>query len=241
MESYNEYLNRVLQEALSDVDGKEAKPAEQVFEELRQMMKDQTMELFLPTSIHKKITELSDDSENGFNKFALSCLAKGLYAENDITIIAAYDDNKVIGKDNDIPWRMSDDLKNFKKETIGKTVVMGSMTFESLKQKPLPNRNNIVLSRNRDRYIGDNVKTYTDMYDVLNDYSSLVVIGGSQIYKMFLPFAKKMILTKIGGKIDGDRHFPNFNKKEWKIIDTKAIAKSDKNEFNGTIYYMTRK
>ena len=136
--------------------------------------------------------------------------------------------NRVIGKDNEMPWHLSDDLKNFKKLTLGKTVIMGRLTYDSI-GKPLPNRRNIVLSRSlKDK----KVNVLSNVEEALKETSSeeeVFIIGGQDIYSQTIKKATKLYITMIDCEIKGDKFFPNIDLSEWKIIDSLAYSKG---EFN---------
>ncbi|SRR3989338_5701694 len=144
---------------------------------------------------------------------------------NNITIIAAMTKEMIIGKDNSLPWSIPEDLQNFKKLTSGKTVIMGRKTFESIPQKfrPLPNRHNIVISRNMP--LQEGVDVCASVQEALEKAKSYgqeaFIIGGSSIYEQTLPLADKMHLSLVKKSYQGDSYFPNFNKQEWKIIEKK--------------------
>ena len=139
-----------------------------------------------------------------------------------INIIVATSENNVIGKDNTIPWHIPQDLENFKKLTIGNTVVMGRKTYESLPKeyKPLPNRVNIIISRNK-KYIAKGCLVVNSLEDALrkadND-KEIFIIGGGQIYREGLKFTERIYLTKIHNNIEGDIYFPKLNK-FWELVD----------------------
>jgi dihydrofolate reductase len=127
-----------------------------------------------------------------------------------ITLIAACSKNRVIGKDNKLIWNLPEDLKRFKDLTLGNPIVMGRKTYESI-GKSLPGRLNIILTKNRD-FKADNCLIYNNIYDMLEIYqqSNLFVIGGGEIYNMFLPHAKKIELTLIDKDFEGDTFFPEL-------------------------------
>lgn len=129
-----------------------------------------------------------------------------------INIIVAMDKNGLIGKDGSLPWHIPSDLQFFKTATLGRTVVMGRKTRESL-GRPLPNRTNIVLSR-------DSSITVQDILNLKNK-EDLFIIGGSQIYKEFLPHADNLIITTIEDEFEGDTWFPEYNKDEFKLVDNR--------------------
>lgn len=125
-----------------------------------------------------------------------------------ITIVAAMDRNGLIGKNGKLPWNVPSDLKIFRQLTTGQTVVMGRKTFESI-GKELPNRKNIILSRLGDIGIPQIVK--------LSLTEEVFIIGGAEIYKIFLPIADKLILTIIDYEFEGDTYFPIYNKDNFKL------------------------
>lgn len=136
--------------------------------------------------------------------------------------------NRVIGRDNDMPWRLSDDLKNFKKNTINKTVIMGRLTYESI-GKPLPGRKNIVLSRNlkdKNVIVKNNLEI---ILEELKHEEELFIIGGEDIYRQTIKLANKLYLTTVDGIISGDKYFPKMNISKWKLI---SQSYQIKNEFN---------
>ena len=143
-----------------------------------------------------------------------------------ITIIVAYSNNLLIGKDNSIPWHISNDLKRFKKLTTGNVIIMGRKTFESLGSKPLPNRRNIVISSKLNT--SNSVKVYKNLIEALNDHKNekIFLIGGYSIYKEGLNFASNLEITEIDISLDGDTYFPNIDWNEWKI--TKIEENFDK-------------
>ena len=129
--------------------------------------------------------------------------------------------SRVIGKSNSLPWHYKKDLDHFKKITLGKPMVMGKRTFESFGAKPLPQRQHIILSHNKNLSFNyNNVVVLHEIREVLeyalkNNHSELMVIGGREIYQQFLPLATKMWLTFINKMYLGDTYFPFINWNEW--------------------------
>ena len=150
-----------------------------------------------------------------------------------ISLIAAFAEEGVIGKDGKIPWTLKEDLKHFRNQTEGCSVVMGRKTYESI-GRPLPNRLNIVMTRNPKRQEGiKEVSNTKDALKVASSYSDeIFIIGGEKIYEEFLPLATKMYLTKIDIKVNGDTFFPSWNKNEWK-----ELSKQDKKDVDQGIEY----
>lgn len=130
-----------------------------------------------------------------------------------IKIIAAVSNDLAIGKDNKLLWHIPEDLIWFKRYTTGKTVVMGSKTWESLPEsvRPLPNRKNLVLSREPDVvFIGAQTVTMEHVLEIAKT-EDVVVIGGGEIYKLFLPYADELSITRVNIEVpDADTHFPEF-------------------------------
>lgn len=135
-----------------------------------------------------------------------------------ITIIAACSKNRVLGANNQLIWHIPEDLKRFKKLTHGNTVVMGRKTYESI-GKALPGRLNIVLTKNKN-FKANDCLIYNNVAEVLEIYekNNLFVIGGGEIYRMFMPFADKIELTLIDKEFEGDTFFPEIDD-VWKLTN----------------------
>ncbi|GIU40612.1 dihydrofolate reductase [Shewanella sairae] len=145
-----------------------------------------------------------------------------------IAMIAAMANNRVIGKDNQMPWHLPEDLRHFKAMTLGKPVVMGRKTYESI-GRPLPGRHNIVISRQADLLI-DGVTTVTSFESAkqaAGECEELVVMGGGQLYEMLLPQADILYLTEIALDVEGDTYFPEWNDGTWQQVSV-DVAKNDK-------------
>lgn len=141
----------------------------------------------------------------------------------DIIIIAAVANNGVIGKKNDIPWRISEDFKRFKSLTLGYPCIMGDSTYESLPSRPLPGRENIVLTLNKE-YNPPGVTLFHDFnkaVDYVNNkpIQKAFIIGGATIYRLGIAVADYMFLTRIHNDFDGDVRFPDYNKEEWETTE----------------------
>lgn len=131
-----------------------------------------------------------------------------------ISIIAAVSQNNIIGKDGKLPWNIPNDLQWFKSHTSNKTIIMGRKTFESL-PKILPNRKHVVFSRNV-FYNPGGVEVVHTVEQALKQDENLFIIGGAEIYKMFLPYADRIYLTEIHCTVEGDTSFPEFDRSQWK-------------------------
>lgn len=163
--------------------------------------------------------------------------------ESNVAIIAAVSDNGVIGKDNAIPWKQSADMKNFKNVTTNGVVIMGARTFDSLDRKPLPNRTNIVVTTNIDKYTSINgnqpvtfFTTFKDSLDwaikIANNEQNVFIIGGESVYKQSinLPIVKTLLITKIHANIDGDARFPYIDD-SWKLMSVINFQANEDNQY----------
>lgn len=156
--------------------------------------------------------------------------------------------NRVIGKDNDLPWRLSDDLKHFAKITKGHTVVMGRKTYESIIQrlgKPLPDRRNIVVTSQAD-YIAPEVEVVHSVDEISELFSSsdeeVFVIGGGEIYKQLLPLAKTLYITEVLTVCDGDTYFPEIDTSIWEVASREThIVSDEKNSHPFTFLKLIKK
>ncbi|QNG61556.1 dihydrofolate reductase [Bacillus sp. PAMC26568] len=151
-----------------------------------------------------------------------------------ISMIVAMDENQLIGHNNDLPWRIPADLAYFKKTTMGQPVLMGRKTFESI-GKPLPGRENIVLTRNeRFSHEGVTVIHSLDKALVNEAYAdqNLFIIGGAEIFKECLHIADRLYVTKIHNTFEGDTYFPEFKEEKYKIIYREKGPKDEKNPYD---------
>lgn len=149
-----------------------------------------------------------------------------------IAMIAAMANNRVIGKDNKMPWHLPEDLRHFKAMTLGKPVVMGRKTFESI-GRPLPGRHNIVISRQADLHIEGVtcVPSFEAAKQAAGDCEELVVMGGGQLYQQLLPQADRLYLTHINLDVDGDTFFPVWEVDEWLETESLNCISADKLEY----------
>jgi dihydrofolate reductase len=130
-----------------------------------------------------------------------------------IILIAAVGANGVIGRDNDLPWRIREDLQHFKQLTLGHTLVMGRKTYDSI-GRPLPGRRTVVVTRQPD-WSADGVEVVHDVEDALKQTGDLYVAGGGEIYRQALPYADRLELTEVDQSPTGDVTFPAFDRSEW--------------------------
>jgi dihydrofolate reductase len=137
-----------------------------------------------------------------------------------ISLIVAMAQNGVIGRDNSLPWRLPEDLKRFRAFTLGKPILMGRKTFESL-GRPLPGRTNLVLTRDRSWFADGVIVVHSIEAALMQAASSdeLVVIGGAEIYRLVLPVARRIYLTHVHADVPGDITFPEFDPTQWADVE----------------------
>jgi dihydrofolate reductase len=162
-----------------------------------------------------------------------------------INIIVSVSENWVIGKDNKLLWKLSDDLRKFKDLTIGNPIIMGQKTFESLPKGALPNRTNIVLTWDHN-FSAPNVIPVYNIGMALekvkeNLAEEVFIIGGGMIYKQFLDYADYIYLTTVHTIIEGDTKFPELLPEQWELISEDFKEKDEKNEYNHTYKIYKRK
>jgi len=153
-----------------------------------------------------------------------------MQTHKNISIIVAIDLNNSIGRDNKLMWHISEDFKRFKKITMGNPVIMGEKTFHSLPVKPLPGRKNIVLSDDLSfRYDGCIVvNSFESAIGAMDDEKENFIIGGEMIYKLFLPYANKIYLTKVLHTFDATAFFPDVDFSKYKIEEESDVFFDEK-------------
>lgn len=151
-----------------------------------------------------------------------------------ITLIWAMAQNGVIGRNNQLPWRLPADLKFFKAQTMGKTMIMGRKTWESMGSKPLPGRHSVVLTQDTSyRAEGaDIVHTLEEALRYEKEGEELMVIGGAGVFRFFLPVADKLLVTRIDEDIEGDVFFPSLNWEDFDLVHEEQGIRDDKNPYD---------
>jgi dihydrofolate reductase len=154
-----------------------------------------------------------------------------------VSIIVALTKNRMIGKDNDFPWHLSDDFKRFRKLTIGHTVLMGRNTYHHLHLrigKMLPDRTSIVVTQNPDFKVDDAIVAHS-IEEALQlshaDTEEVFVIGGAQFQSSMLPYADRLYLTEVDVELEGDAYFPEIDPIQWKEVFREPHAKDEKNDY----------
>ncbi len=155
-----------------------------------------------------------------------------------ISIIVAVAKNRVIGNDNQLLWDIKEDMRYFREKTKGKVVVMGRKTYESIGH-PLPNRTNIVLTRGKCNIPGYIVMNSIE--EVLGIKRDIFIIGGSEIYSLFIPYVEKMYITEIDKVYEGDTLFPEYNKEEWVKVNQRQFERGEVYEYSFSFNEYIRK
>jgi len=154
-----------------------------------------------------------------------------------ICLIAAMSENRVIGKDNDIPWKMPVDMKFFRETTDGHPLIVGRKTFESFGSMPLPNRRNIVITRNRD-YDANGAEVVRNLDEALElvqkETGEIFIGGGEQVYYAALPYADRIYLTTIHTEVEGDTYFPDFHKGSYIETHKLFVEADERNPYDCT-------
>lgn len=177
----------------------------------------------------KRITELKDQVEKDIplpEKKSLRAPSR----KSDITIIVAAGENNSIGKDNQLIWHLSDDLKRFKNLTNGHHIIMGRKTFETFK-KPLPNRTHVVITRQEDYKVPEGVIVVNNLEEAIDASRTdkqPFIIGGGEIYKQAMDFADKLEITRVHADFEADTFFPEIDMANWKEV-TKTQHQKDEN------------
>jgi len=158
-----------------------------------------------------------------------------------LSIIVAIAENNVIGKDNDLIWKLPRDMKHFKETTTGHYIIMGRKTFESNK-RPLPNRTNVIITRDKN-YSAEGCVVVHSLEDAIKEAkkdSEAFIIGGGNIYEQAISLVDRIYLTKIHHTFDGDTFFPELNMNEWNVTEERFFEPDGKNIYHFTIRTLDR-
>ena len=160
-----------------------------------------------------------------------------------ISIIVAVSEDWGIGNDNKLLWNISEDLKRFKKLTFGNTVIMGKKTWESLPRRPLPGRENIVLTDNPQELIVNSVTAYSieDALSKCEKGKEIFVIGGGSVYRQFMPLADRLYNTHVHRKAPADVFFPRIDSVIWEVIEKKEFEADKNNDIPYTYIIYNRR
>ena len=164
-----------------------------------------------------------------------------------LALICAVAENRTIGRNNSLPWHLSEDLKYFKRITMGNSIIMGRKTWESI-GRALPGRTNIVITSNTD-YEAEGVKVVgsleaalklVESISIIDGSEEAFVIGGAALYKEALPYAQRFHLTRLHADVKGDTFLAEFNEEEWNEVSREEFKKSEANPYNYSICVLER-
>lgn len=166
-----------------------------------------------------------------------------------LAMIAAQSQNRVIGTNNKLPWYLPEDLKYFKRVTLGKPIIMGRKTFESI-GRPLPGRTNIIITRNADwTHEGAGVQVVHSLEQaielaenlaLINGFEESLVIGGAEIYALALPHADRLYLTQVHAEVQGDAHFPLLDPAQWREVAREDFSAVEPNPYDYSFIVLDR-
>jgi dihydrofolate reductase len=166
-----------------------------------------------------------------------------------LAMIAAQSQNRVIGNNNKLPWYLPEDLKYFKRVTLGKPIIMGRKTFESI-GRPLPGRTNIIITRNPDwTHDGAGVRVVHSLQQAIelaeslalvNGFEESLVIGGAEIYALALPQADRLYLTQVHAEVQGDAHFPPLDPMQWQEMAREDFSAIEPNPYDYSFIVLDR-
>ena len=181
----------------------------------------------------EKLKEDLDKEEALISKSSSGSKKEAADNTSEITIIAAVAENNAIGKDNQLIWHLSDDLKRFKELTNGHHIIMGRKTFESF-PKPLPNRTHVVITRQDNYGVPEGVIVVNNLDDALDaakDDPQPFIIGGGEIYRQAMSVADKIELTRVHENFSADTHFPDIDTSKWKEVARRLHEKDENNDY----------
>lgn len=161
-----------------------------------------------------------------------------------ISLIVAKAQNNVIGRNNQLPWHLKDDLQNFKKLTLGHHILMGRKTFESI-GKPLPGRMSLVLS-SEPRPVEDQVVWFSSIWRAIKfaeraGETELFIIGGEKIFKAAMYICDRIYLTEVKAEVEGDVYFPQLSLKNWKKVSEQNFSKNAENDYDFSVQVLDRR
>ena len=148
-------------------------------------------------------------------------------------MIAAMTEDRVIGIENTLPWKLPNDMKWFRQNTLGKPIVMGRKTFESFGAKPLPGRTNIIVTRDQSYQAEDSIVVYSidEALKAAGDADEVMIIGGASFYEQMLPKSDRLYLTFVKADLEGDAWFPEFDLNDWNEVESIHHEKDEKNAY----------
>jgi len=159
-----------------------------------------------------------------------------------ISMIAAMTEDRVIGIKNTLPWKLPNDMKWFRQNTMGKPIIMGRKTFESFGAKALPGRTNIIITRDESYQATDSIVVHSieEALEAAGDVDEAMIIGGASFYEQMLPKADRLYLTFVHAELDGDAWFPEINNSDWNKIEKIDHKSDDKNRYAHSFIILER-
>ena len=160
-----------------------------------------------------------------------------------VSLLVAMSENRVIGRENALPWRLPADLKRFKTLTTGRTIIMGRKTWDSLPRWPLPGRRNVVITRNR-AFEAAGAAVVHSLEAALREGAGedeIFVIGGERIFQEALPLADRLYLTVVHASVEGDTYFPEFNGTGWRLVEDDRRPADEMNPYDYSFRIMERR
>jgi dihydrofolate reductase len=159
-----------------------------------------------------------------------------------VSLIVAMAQNGVIGRGNSLPWRLPQDMKRFREYTLGKPVLMGRKTYESI-GRPLRGRANLVLTRHRGWYAHGVIVVHSleEALAQVGPGEELVVIGGAEVYRLVLPLARRIYLTHVHADVPGDTYFPDFDPTQWADVECSTHPADDEHAYPVTFVTLERR
>ncbi len=159
-----------------------------------------------------------------------------------ISIIAAMTDDRVIGINNSLPWKLPNDMKWFRQQTLGKPILMGRKTFESFGARPLPERANIIITRDK-TYQAEGAQVVHSIDEALQsagEVEEIMIIGGASFYEQMLPQTRRMYLTRVHTEVEGDAWFPAFDESQWREVSRIDCEADERNAYAHSFVILER-
>ena len=161
-----------------------------------------------------------------------------------IAYVVAMDDNRLIGRDNDLPWRLPDDMAWFRRQTLGKPCIMGRKTYDSLppRFRPLPGRLNIVVTRNVDYEAPGAIVVHSveDALQAAGEVEEIVIVGGAELFRRLMPIVDRLYLTEVHGAVEGDVFFPEYDRAQWRELYRQEHAADERHPYAFTWLILDR-
>ena len=159
-----------------------------------------------------------------------------------LTILVAMSDDRVIGREGGLPWRLSADLRRFKQITMGHCLLMGRKTYESI-GRPLPGRTSVVITHKDHLDVPEGVYVARNFGEALRRVAGqdeVFVIGGGEIYEQALPLASRILMTRVHARVEGDTYFPTFDPDQWRVVEEQRFSADENNAYDYSFLTLDR-